>query len=371
LGETHAAVVEIELDSTEATALGIALDRTAELAGWDDAALAALLESLPGDLADVAGFSEAELGALLDALAPAPDIVEDEVPAPPDDPVTRPGDLIVLGEHRLLCGDSAVAADVDRLLDGAPIHLVNTDPPYNVKVEPRSDTALALGNNGMPGGGQFEKIKKGTLKAKTIRPKDRRLENDFRDDAHFEEFIGAVIGHIGRVLVEGRGFYIWCGAFPSVSGGPANTETFPRLFRDAGLRYSQMIVWNKGHGILGRKDFMTQYEVCLYGWKAGSAHEFFGPNNVTDLWDVKRVTQSQMVHLTEKPVELAARAIQYSSKKGENILDLFGGSGSTLMAAEQTGRRAYLMEIDAAYCDVIVQRWEKLTGRTAERINSE
>jgi DNA modification methylase len=132
-----------------------------------------------------------------------------------------------------------------------------------------------------------------------------------------------------------------------------------------------MIVWNKGHGILGRKDFMTQYEVCLYGWKAGSAHEFFGPNNVTDLWDVKRVTQSQMVHLTEKPVELAARAIQYSSRKGENILDLFGGSGSTLMAAEQTGRRAYLMEIDAAYCDVIVQRWEKLTGRTAERINSE
>ena len=112
---------------------------------------------------------------------------------------------------------------------------------------------------------------------------------------------------------------------------------------------------------------MGAHEWCFYGWRAGAAHRFFGPHNVRDIWEVKKVNPASMVHLTEKPVELATRAMEYSSKRGDNVLDLFGGSGSTLIGAEQLERHAFLMEIDPAYCDVIVQRWEQFTGRKAER----
>lgn len=123
----------------------------------------------------------------------------------------------------------------------------------------------------------------------------------------------------------------------------------------------------KEHPVLTRKDLMGNHEWCFYGWREGAAHQFFGPNNATDVWSVKKISPQCMIHLTEKPVELATRALQYSSRPGENVLDLFAGSGSTLIAAEQTGRRAYLMELDPLYCDVIVARWEKFTGKGARR----
>jgi len=135
------------------------------------------------------------------------------------------------------------------------------------------------------------------------------------------------------------------------------------------LFWHQLLVWVKNAPVLCRKDYMLGYEVCFYGWKSGAAHQWFGPNNARDVWEVAKVPQQKMVHLTEKPVELAIRAIQYSSRVGENVLDLFGGSGSTLIAAEQTGRRAFLMELDPLYVDVVVARWEKFTGRKAERIS--
>jgi DNA modification methylase len=134
------------------------------------------------------------------------------------------------------------------------------------------------------------------------------------------------------------------------------------------LYFSQTIIWVKEHPVLTRKDFMGNHEWCFYCWKHDAGHQWFGPNNATDVWSVKKVNPQSMVHLTEKPVELAVRAINYSSRAGENVLDLFGGSGSTLIACEQTGRRAFLMELDAPYCDVIVKRWEEFTGRKAERI---
>jgi DNA modification methylase len=136
------------------------------------------------------------------------------------------------------------------------------------------------------------------------------------------------------------------------------------------LYFSQGIVWDKQHPVLTRKDFMGAFEICFYGWKEGAGHRFFGPNNATDLWHVKKINPQSMVHLTEKPVELAVRAMQYASLAGENVLDLFGGSGSTLIAAEQTGRHAFLMELDTLYCDVIVQRWEQFTGKKAQRITA-
>jgi DNA modification methylase len=196
-----------------------------------------------------------------------------------------------------------------------------------------------------------------------MRAKDRPLANDFVTDEAFDELLHAWFGNMARVLEPGRSLYIW--------GGYANCANYPPVLKACGLYFSQAIIWDKQHPVLTRKDFMGAHEWCFYSWKLGAGHKFFGPNNVPDLWQVKKVPSQKSVHLTEKPVELAARAMQYSSRPGENVLDLFGGSGSTLMAAEQTDRKAFLMELDSPYCDVIVERYEKFTGKKAERIAGE
>src|SRR5260370_42618234 len=169
-------------------------------------------------------------------------------------------------------------------------------------------------------------------------------------------------GNISRVLLPGRAFYAW--------GGWSNCSNYPPALAEVGLYFSQAIIWVKEHPVLTRKDFMGDHEWCFYGWREGAAHQFFGTNNAVDVWSVKKVNPQNMVHLTEKPVELATRALQYSSRAGEHVLDLFGGSGSTLIAAEQTERRAFLMEIDALYCDVIVERWQRFTGKRAKRLGA-
>ncbi|MCS6921486.1 MAG: DNA methyltransferase, partial [Elioraea sp.] len=176
----------------------------------------------------------------------------------------------------------------------------------------------------------------------------------------YHRLLHAWFGNLARVLEPGRAFYIW--------GGYANCANYPPVLKACELYFSQAIIWVKEHPVLTRKDFMGNHEWCFYGWREGAAHVFLGPNNAVDVWSVKKVNPQNMVHLTEKPVELAVRAIQYSSRPGEHLLDLFGGSGSTLIGAEQTGRKAFLMELDPLYCDVIVQRWEKFTGRKAERV---
>jgi DNA modification methylase len=288
----------------------------------------------------------------------------DEVPAPPDQPVTQPGDLWLLGPHRLLCGDSSKAEEVNRLLGGAAIHLVHTDPPYNVRVEPRSNNAIAAGLSSFAAGHhQKLDVTRHPQKAKPtgtkLRAKDRPLANDFVSDEVFERLLHAWLGNLARVLEPGRAFYLW--------GGYANCGNYPPVLQAVGLYFSQAIIWVKEHPVLTHKDFMGNHEWCFYGWRQGAAHQFFGPSNATDVWSVKKVHPQSMVHLTEKPVELARRALEYSSRPGEHVLDLFGGSGSTLIAAEQTGRRAFVMELDALYCDVIVRRWERFTGRQARR----
>jgi len=311
------------------------------------------------------GFDQDELAKLLDPGVKDGLCDPDEVPAPPDQATTRPGDLWLLGDHRLLCGDSGKAEDVDRLLDGAPIHLVNTDPPYNVKVEPRSNNAIAAGLSSFEVT-HHQKLdvvrhpEKAKPTGKKLRPKDRPLANDFVSDEAFEQMLHAWFGNLSRVLLPGRGFYIW--------GGYANVANYPPVLKACELYFSQAIIWVKEHPVLTRKDFMGNHEWCFYGWREGAAHVFLGPNNAVDVWSIKKVNPQSMVHLTEKPVELAVRAMQYSSRAGENVIDLFGGSGSTLIGAEQTGRKAFLMELDPLYCDVIVQRFEKFTGKKAERI---
>ena len=381
-----------DLTPEQIKAYRIADNQTASLAEWD-------FDLLPIELADLQaanydlgllGFDQDELAKILNGELNEGLCDPDDVPAPPDEAITQPGDLWILGDHRLLCGDSSNAADVDRLLDGATIHLVNTDPPYNVKVEPRSNNAIAAGLSSFSNTAPSRKLKAGQGNAafdiargktklpgkmhhqgldlarhpekakptqKKLRAKDRPLANDFVTDGEFDLLLDAWFGNMARVLEPGRGFYIW--------GGYANLGNYPPYLKKNGLYFSQGIVWDKQHPVLTRKDFMGAFEIAFYGWKEGAGHKYFGPNNATDLWHVKKIPPQQMEHLTAKPAELAVRALQYSSRSGENVLDLFGGSGSTLIAAEQTGRKAFLMELDSPYCDVIVDRFQRFTGQRA------
>jgi len=332
-----------DLTPEQARAYRIADNKTAELAEWDAEVLPIELNELRegGFDMDVLAFDEEQLGQLLRSAQ----------------------------NHRLMCGDSGSVDDLDRLLDGATVDLVNMDPPYNVRRRLRSANAIAAGLSRFrkkkaqlrhPGLGKARGAYHPPKPSQKMRAKDRPLENDSVSAEAFDEMLLAWFSNASRVLKRGGSFYIW--------GGYANLANYPAPLKAAGLYFSQGIVWDKQVPVQGRKDFMGMYEICFYGWKEGAGHQFYGPNNATDLWRVKKVNPQSMVHLTEKPVELAVRAIQYSSRAGENVLDLFGGSGSTLIGCEQTGRRAFLMEIDPLYCDVIVQRWEEFTGGKAERI---
>ena len=361
-----------DLTPEQIKAYRIADNKTAELAEWDFDLLPIELGELQECNYDLGmlGFDAEELAKMLD-----PGVIEgltdpDEIPEPPDEATTQPGDIWILGDHRLMCGDSSSPEDLDRLLDGAVIDLVNTDPPYNVKVEPRSNNAIAAGNSSFSAPKTHHQKfdlerhpEKSKPTQKKLRAKDRPLANDFVTDEAFDEMLLAWFGNISRVLKPGGTFYIW--------GGYANLGNYPGPLKAAGLYFSQGIVWDKLHPVLTRKDFMGTFEICFYGWKEGAGHKFHGPNNATDLWHLKKVNPQSMVHLTEKPVELAVQSIQYSSLTGDNVLDLFGGSGSTLIACEQTERKALLMELDPLYCDVIRERWEKFTGNKAERIAAE
>jgi DNA modification methylase len=386
--ETVPVHVATDLSPEKVKAYRIADNRLAEIAEWN-------MDLLPLELADLRsmdvdlellGFSSEELEKMLGATGTAGLTDPDSIPEPPDDPITQPGDLWILGNHRLLCADAGKAEDVDRLLDGQKIQLVNTDPPYNVKVEPRSNNAIAAGlssftnddlqqrkllnktcrTDGLMHHQSFD-LARGASHAHgttaKMRPKDRPLINDFVSDEAFARMLRLWFGNMARALEPGRGFYIW--------GGYANVANYPSALKECELYFSQTIIWVKEHPVLTRKDFMGNHEWCFYGWREGAGH-YFNPeiNNATDVWSVKKVNPQSMVHLTEKPVELAVRAMTYSSKPGENVLDLFGGSGSTLIAAEQLGRRCFLMELDALYCDVIVTRWEQFTGKKAERISA-
>jgi DNA modification methylase len=397
-GEPSVPVLYVDLSEDEERLVLASLDPLAAMATIDEAKLRELL-------AEVSVDSES-LAAMLAALAPAEPreglTDPDDVPEPPDEAVTKPGDLWLLGEHRLICGDAGSEADLDRLLDGVTVDLLLTDPPYNVKVEPRSNNAIAAGMaasydasyqealegskrrrtvkaldaqglhhsgfdvaRGKSGVAHHQKLdlerhpEKAQATHRKLRAKDRPLVNDFISDEAFEALLLVWFSNAARVLRPGGSFYVW--------GGYANLGNYPLALKAAGLYFSQAIIWDKEHPVLTRKDLMGAHEWALYGWKEGAAHRFFGPPNATDLWHVKKVSPNAMVHLTEKPVELARRAIQYSSLPGEAVLDPFAGSGSTLIAAEQTGRRAYLMEIDPLYADTIVERWRRFSGQEARR----
>ena len=633
-----------ELPEDKARALRIADNKLHELSEWNFDLLPLELKDLQNAEfnIDLLGFGSEELEKLLGAgISGNPGLTDpDSIPAPPDEPITRPGDLWILGDHRLMCGDASKPEVIDRLMNGNKAQMTNCDPPYNVRVEPRSNNAIAAGLSsfGEPGikNHQGFDVARDKTKAqgttKKLRAKDRPLANDFVSDGEFDRLLRAWFGNISRVLEPGRAFYIW--------GGYANLANYPSALKECELYFSQAIVWDKQHPVLTRKDFMGAFELCqppdtkvltpdgyssikalnnddrvvsfaqrsnamvglrhgnsvrttsrsyrgslygivvgdrttwctdghiwtvrmtpdahmkwcvylmrrgawwrvgmskvyttwglgvkqrlekeggdevwilsihstrqeasleesiisnvygipqcvwtksrssvrtegmikriydrlnldlietsarkllsdfnrsifspfvtsamtrekygtrvtnliracnilpeimavpvpgkgqeyswlpvravdvqeyegpvysmgvekyhhyvadgivthncFYGWREGAAH-YFTPeiNNATDLWHIKKVSPQNMCHLTQKPVELAERAMLYSSRPGENVLDLFGGSGSTLIGAEKTGRRAFLTELDPLYCDVICDRFQRYSGKPA------
>ena len=330
LGWKEIAVVRSTLAGSEATAYAIADNRTAELAEWDDDALKQTLAALQiedEDLAVATGFDAKEIDALL-----APDeVTEDEVPEPPVEPITKPGDLWLLGNHRLLCGDSTKAEDVERLMAGAKALLCQTDPPYGI----------AYVSNAQSKGQATSHVE---------------IENDELDGEKLQAFLEATIRAAVPWLVDNCAFYLW---HPMLTQG-----TFFAAAAAADILIHRQIIWCKPSLVFGRGDYHWQHELCFYGWRKGHRPEFYGERNQTTLWHVGRETSKD--HPTAKPVAIWEPPFRNHTKKGDVVYEPFSGSGSQLIAAEQLGRKCYGMEISPAYCDVIVKRWETLTGKKAE-----
>jgi DNA modification methylase len=276
---------------------------------------------------DLLGFDAGELEALL-SPADEPDAAEDEAPEPPVEPVSKPGDLWLLGDHRVLCGDATVLGDVERVLGGSLADMAWTDPPYNVDY------------------GNSAKDK--------LRGKDRRILNDALGDG-FGAFLQDACTNL--VTVTKGAVYI--------AMSSSELHTLQATFTAAGGKWSTFIIWAKNTFTLGRADYQRQYEPILYGWPTGSEHYWCGARDQGDVWHFDKPTKNDL-HPTMKPVALIERAIRNSSKRRDIVLDPFGGSGSTLIAAEKTGRQARLVELDPKYVDVIVKRWQDWAGGAAK-----
>src|SRR3954452_10368214 len=331
LGLKEVPVVRLEhLSKAQKRAYIIADNQLAATAGWDEMLLAeevGWLRDERFDL-DLLGFDATELERLLSLDGGEAEAeLEDEIPEPPKEPVTRPGDLWLLGEHRLVCGDATVLTDVERVLGGALADMCFTDPPYGVN---------------------YANSPKGKL-----RGKHRPILNDNLGQG-FEAFLTDACTNL--VGVTKGAIYI--------AMSSSELHTLQRAFMAAGGKWSTFVIWAKHAFTLGRADYQRQYEPILYGWREGSDHYWCGARDQGDVWFVDKPARNDL-HPTMKPVALVERAIRNSSKSRDIVLDVFGGSGSTLIAAEKTGRQARLVELDPGYADVIVERWQRFAGRVA------
>lgn len=326
-------VVLDHLSPTQRRALVIADNRIAENAGWDDAMLRIELEALQleGFDLDITGFDTDALAELIAGEEPDNEgqTDEDAVPEVGETPISRPGDVWIMGQHRLLCGDSTVAESYARLMQGDVADMVFTDPPYNVNYANSAKDKM--------------------------RGKDRAILNDNLGDGFYDFLLAA----LAPTVANCRG-----GIYVAMSS--SELDVLQAAFRAAGGKWSTFIIWAKNTFTLGRADYQRQYEPILYGWPEGAQRHWCGDRDQGDVWAIKK-PQKNDLHPTMKPVELVERAIRNSSRPGNVVLDPFGGSGTTLIAAEKSGRVARLIELDPKYVDVIVRRWEDFTGKTAIR----
>ena len=315
------------LTPEQVQAYRIADNRTGEIAEWDYSLLPVELKELQDSDFDLSllGFDADELDKLLNGeeenVVAEGETDADAVPEVPEVAVSKRGEVYQLGKHRLMCGDSTKQEDVAKLLDGELADMVFTDPPYGVSYK---------GVNN-PGGRAWEVIENDDLRGDTL-----------------SEFLLAAFKNIKTHLREKRAFYIWYAT--------SNHLQFEHAIIDAGLKSKQVLMWNKGM-ILGHSDYHWAFEPCFYGCKADENCIWFGDRCQTTVWDIKRDNTREYVHPTQKPTALAVKAMFNSSKPGEIVLDLFGGSGSTLIACEQTNRVNRSMEFDPKYADVIRKRW--------------
>ncbi len=329
LGLSEVPVIRLgHLSETQRRALVLADNKIAEQAGWDEELLRLELEELQAEdfNLELTGFDFDEIDRLLQSGDgdSSGNIEDDEVPEAPVETVSKLGDLWLLGSHRLLCGDATQLSDVERVLGGGLADLTFCDPPYNV------DYA----------GG-------------ATRTSDRRIQNDNLGEGFYQFLYDACV----NILTVTKG-----GTYICMSS--SEIHTLQKAFVDAGGHWSTFIIWAKNTFTLGRADYQRQYEPILYGWKEGVDHFWCGARDQGDVWFIDRPTKNDL-HPTMKPVALVERAIRNSSKSRDIVLDPFGGSGTTLIACEKTGRSARLIEMDPKYVDVIVQRWQEFTALEA------
>ncbi len=346
LGLTEVPVIVLDhLTEAQKKALVIADNKLASNAGWDDEMLRLELGDLQemGFDATIAGFTTEELDALLNVTEGTDGLTdEDDVPEVPEEPTTRLGDVWILGKHRLMCGDSTSIDDMQKLTDNQLVDMWLTDPPYNVDMTAKNE--------------MLEKAGK-ARKDKT----SFGIANDSMSDEKFREFLRDSYVTADTVLKPGAVFYIW----------HADSEgyNFRGAAKDAGWKIRQCLIWKKSVFAIGRQDYHWKHEPCLYGWKDGSSHLWASDRKQTTILEFDKPSRSGE-HPTMKPVGLFEYQMLNNTKGGDIVLDSFGGSGTTMIAAEKNGRRCYLMELDPKYCDVIVKRWQEFTGKAATHAES-
>jgi len=311
-------------EDVKAQELALADNRASEVSmSWDSDVLASIETKV--DLSQF--FKKTELDQILGRAPVKLRIDDDEVPEPQHEVITKPGDLITLGSHRLICGDATDGVSLERLMDGKRADLVVTDPPYNVDYTGKTADQL-------------------------------KVENDKMSDRAFFYFLRAAFGRMIDVMHAGAGIYVCHADMEGIN--------FRTAFDEAGFKLASVLIWVKQTLVLGRGDYQWQHEPILYGWKPGAAHRWFSDRKQTTVWNFDRPQRSSE-HPTMKPVALIQYAIGNSSQAGDIVLDPFGGSGTTLIACEKTNRVCHTIELNPSYVDVIVARWEAATGQKATR----
>lgn len=328
-------ILESDMTPEQVRAYRIADNRLNEIADWNPILLKNEIEALKSLDIDISsmGFSDQDIESLFEECARLEDrdqeIVEDDFdPEPPEEPVTREGDIYLLGRHRLMCGDARSSEDIACLMDGAKAKLLLTDPPYNVDYVGKTEAAL-------------------------------KIENDNMTPEEYRRFLFDAFSAVLEVIEPGAAFYIW----------HADSKGYDvrSACHDAGMEIRQCLIWAKNSLVVGRQDYQWQHEPCLYGWKDGAAHTWQSDRCQSTLLEFDRPTRNED-HPTMKPVKMFDYQIRNNTKKGDIVLDDFAGSGTTCIACEQNGRTAYMLDNDPKYCDVIVRRWEEFTGQKAELI---
>ena len=328
LGLTDVPCIRLDhLTDAQKRAYVIADNRLALNSGWDTEMLKvefADLQELGFDL-ELTGFDLDEIKELLAPVGTEGLTDPDDAPPLPEHPRTVPGDVWLMGKHRLLCGDSTSVSDLEKLTDGQLVDMWLTDPPYNVAYEGKTKDAL-------------------------------KIKNDEMGDDQFRQFLRDAYTAADMVMKPGAVFYIW----------HADSEgyNFRGAAQDAGWKVRQCLIWKKSSMVMGRQDYHWKHEPCLYGWKEGAGHLWAADRKQTTILEFEKPSRNGE-HPTMKPVALFEYQLLNNTKGGDQVLDSFGGSGTTLIAAEKNGRVARLMELDPKYCDVIVKRWQDFTGKIA------